>query len=86
MKIKDTKKKREVVITNKDTGDMKAYLIPYGSRLKVMEGQEVEAGDELTEGSVNPHDILKIKGIRAVQDYMIREVQRVYRCLLYTSR
>ena len=77
--IKDTKKKREVVITNKETGDMKAYLIPYGSRLKVMEGQEVEAGDELTEGSVNPHDILKIKGIRAVQDYMIREVQRVYR-------
>ena len=79
VQIKDTKKKREVVITNKETGDMKAYLIPYGSRLKVMEGQEVEAGDELTEGSVNPHDILKIKGIRAVQDYMIREVQRVYR-------
>ncbi|MDD3746030.1 MAG: DNA-directed RNA polymerase subunit beta' [Anaerostipes sp.] len=79
VQIKDTKKKREVVITNKETGDMKAYLIPYGSRLKVMEDQEVEAGDELTEGSVNPHDILKIKGVRAVQDYMIQEVQRVYR-------
>ena len=77
--IRDTKKKREVVVTNKETGDSKAYLIPYGSRIKVLEGQELEAGDELTEGSVNPHDILAIKGVRAVQDYMIREVQRVYR-------
>ena len=77
--IKDTKKKREVIITNKETGEQKAYLIPYGSRIKVLEGQELEAGDELTEGSVNPHDILAIKGVRAVQDYMIREVQRVYR-------
>ena len=57
----------------------KAYLIPYGSRIKVMDGAVLEAGDELTEGSVNPHDILKIKGVRAVQDYMLREVQRVYR-------
>ena len=77
--IKDTKKKREVVVSNKETGETKAYLIPYGSRIKVTDGQEIEAGDELTEGSVNPHDILKIKGVRAVQDYMIREVQRVYR-------
>ena len=77
--VRDTKKKREVVVTNKETGDSKAYLIPYGSRIKVLEGQELEAGDELTEGSVNPHDILAIKGVRAVQDYMIREVQRVYR-------
>lgn len=77
VQIKDTKKKREVVVVN-DT-DSKTYLIPYGSRIKVLEGQELEAGDELTEGSVNPHDILKIKGVRAVQDYMIREVQRVYR-------
>ncbi|MDY3855049.1 MAG: DNA-directed RNA polymerase subunit beta' [Butyribacter sp.] len=77
--LKDTKKKREVIITNKETGEQKAYLIPYGSRIKVLEGQELEAGDELTEGSVNPHDILAIKGVRAVQDYMIREVQRVYR-------
>ena len=77
--IKDTKKKREVVITNEETGDSKAYLIPYGSRIKVLDGQMLEAGDELTEGSVNPHDLLKIKGIRAVQDYMLREVQRVYR-------
>ena len=79
VQIKDTKKKREVVVTNKETGETKAYLIPYGSRIKVQDGQVLEAGDELTEGSVNPHDILKIKGIRAVQDYMIREVQRVYR-------
>ena len=77
--IKDTKKKREVVITNSETGDTKAYLIPYGSRIKIQDGVTLEAGDELTEGSVNPHDILKIKGVRAVQDYMLQEVQRVYR-------
>ncbi len=77
--IKDTKKKREVIVTNNETGETKVYLIPYGSRIKVVDGQELEAGDELTEGSVNPHDILKIKGVRAVQDYMLREVQRVYR-------
>ncbi|MBO5522123.1 MAG: DNA-directed RNA polymerase subunit beta', partial [Roseburia sp.] len=77
--IKDTKKKREIVVTNNETGETKAYLIPYGSRIKIMDGAVLEAGDELTEGSVNPHDILKIKGVRAVQDYMLREVQRVYR-------
>ncbi|MGN0506427.1 MAG: DNA-directed RNA polymerase subunit beta' [Lachnospiraceae bacterium] len=77
--VKDTKKKREVIITNEETAESKAYLIPYGSRIKVMDGQVLEAGDELTEGSINPHDILKIKGVRAVQDYMLQEVQRVYR-------
>ncbi|MCI8465734.1 MAG: DNA-directed RNA polymerase subunit beta' [Lachnospiraceae bacterium] len=77
--IKDTKKKREIIVTDNETGNSKAYLIPYGSRIKVQDGQELEMGDELTEGSVNPHDILKIKGVRAVQDYMIQEVQRVYR-------
>ena len=77
--IKDTKKKREVIVTNDDTGESKAYLIPYGSRIKVQDNTTIEAGDELTEGSVNPHDLLKIKGIRAVQDYLLREVQRVYR-------
>jgi len=77
--IKDTKKKREVIVTNNETGETKAYLIPYGSRIKIVDGATLEAGDELTEGSVNPHDILKIKGVRAVQDYMLREVQRVYR-------
>ena len=77
--INDTKKKREIIVTNPDTGESKAYLIPYGSRIKIMDGDLLEAGDELTEGSVNPHDILKIKGLRAVQDYMIQEVQRVYR-------
>jgi DNA-directed RNA polymerase subunit beta' len=79
VEIRDTKKKREVVVTNPDTAESKAYLIPYGSRIKVIDGQVIEAGDELTEGSVYPHDILKIKGINAVQDYMLREVQRVYR-------
>ncbi len=79
VQLRDTKKKREVVVTNDETGQSKAYLISYGSRIKVLDGQELEAGDELTEGSVNPHDILKIKGVRAVQDYMLREVQRVYR-------
>ena len=77
--INDTKKKREIIVTNNETGESKAYLIPYGSRIKVQDGAELGAGDELTEGSVNPHDILKIKGLRAVQDYMIQEVQRVYR-------
>jgi DNA-directed RNA polymerase subunit beta' len=79
VQLRDTKKKREVVVTNEENGQSKAYLIPYGSRIKVLDGQVLEAGDELTEGSVNPHDILKIKGVRAVQDYMLREVQRVYR-------
>ena len=77
--ISDTKKKREIIVTNDQTGESKAYLIPYGSRIKIQDGVYLEAGDELTEGSVNPHDILKIKGLRAVQDYMIQEVQRVYR-------
>ena len=77
--IKDTKKKREIIVTNEETGESKTYLIPYGSRIKILDGTKLEAGDELTEGSVNPHDLLKIKGVRAVQDYMIREVQRVYR-------
>ena len=77
--INDTKKKREIIVTNQETGESKAYLIPYGSRIKIADGAVLEAGDELTEGSVNPHDILKIKGLRAVQDYMIQEVQRVSR-------
>ena len=76
--LNDTKKKREVIITSED-GEVKDYLIPYGSRIKVYDGDVIEAGDEITEGSVNPHDILKIKGLRGVQDYMIQEVQRVYR-------
>ena len=77
--LNDTKKKREVIITNPETGETKDYLIPYGSRIKVYDGDIIGAGDEITEGSVNPHDILKIKGLRGVQDYMIQEVQRVYR-------
>ena len=78
IEIRDTKKKREVVVRN-DEGEEKIYLIPYGSRIKVIDGQVIEKGDELTEGSINPHDIIDIKGVRAVQDYMLREVQRVYR-------
>jgi len=81
--MKDSKKKREIIVTNDETGESKTYLIPYGSRIKnqdkLVEGTMVEAGDELTEGSVNPHDLLRIKGVRAVQDYILREVQRVYR-------
>jgi len=76
--INETKKKKEVVITSKD-GEAKNYSIPYGSRLKVRDGDFVEAGDEITEGSVNPHDILKIKGVTGVQNYLVKEVQRVYR-------
>ena len=77
--MNDTKKKREIIVSNNETGESKTYLIPYGSRIKVQDGAWLEAGDPLTEGSVNPHDILRIKGVRAVQDYMLREVQRVYR-------
>ena len=83
--LKDTKKKREIVVTNQETGEAKAYLIPFGSRINgkiregLVDGIMIEAGDELTEGHVNPHDLLKIKGVAAVQDYMLREVQRVYR-------
>ena len=79
--LNDTKKKREIIVTNNETGESKTYLIPYGSRInsKIQDGIWLEAGDPLTEGSINPHDILRIKGVRAVQDYMLREVQRVYR-------
>ena len=77
--INDMKKKREIVITNNESGESKTYLIPFDSRIKVLDGAVVEAGDALTEGSINPHDILKIKGVRAVQDYLLQEVQRVYR-------
>ncbi len=76
--INETKRNREVIVTAED-GEQKTYTIPYGSRLKVREGQWIEAGDEITQGSVNPHDILRIKGFDGVQQYLIKEVQRVYR-------
>ncbi len=79
VEVRDTKKKREVIVTNEGTGESKAYLIPYGSRIKAIDGTNIEAGDEITEGSINPHDLMKIKGLRAVQDYLLKEVQRVYR-------
>ncbi|SFK79470.1 DNA-directed RNA polymerase subunit beta' [Lachnospiraceae bacterium KH1T2] len=79
VEVRDTKKKREVIVTNEQTGESKAYLIPYGSRIKAVDGENIEAGDEITEGSINPHDLMKIKGLRAVQDYLLKEVQRVYR-------
>ena len=78
VKINDSKKKREIVITTEEN-ESQNYLIPYGSRIKVMDGDHVEAGDELTEGSVNPHDMLKIKGLKGVQAYLLQEVQKVYR-------
>ncbi len=77
--INDMKKKREIIVSNQETGEAKTYLIPFDSRIKIMDGAYVEAGDALTEGSINPHDILKIKGVRSVQDYLLQEVQRVYR-------
>ena len=79
VEFRDTKKKREIIVTNPEDGNSKTYLIPYSSHIVVSDGQRLEAGDELTSGSLNPHDVLKIKGVRAVQDYMLREVQRVYR-------
>jgi len=76
--VSDTAKRRDITITA-DSGDAKAYAIPYGSRMKVSDGDVIEAGDPLTEGSINPADILKIKGIKGVQEYLLKEVQRVYR-------
>ncbi|HBU12648.1 MAG TPA: DNA-directed RNA polymerase subunit beta' [Clostridiales bacterium] len=76
--ISDSRKKREITIAN-EGGEAKTYTIPYGSRMKVFDGDTVEAGDSLTGGPVNPNDILKIKGIKGVQEYLLREVQSVYR-------
>jgi len=84
VKISETKKKREIVVTSED-GETRSYLIPYGSRIKVSDGDQVEAGDELTEGSVNPHDILKIKGVEAVQTYLVHEVQKFTGCRVLIS-
>ncbi len=78
VQINDSKGRKEIEVTH--SGDEKyIYQIPFGSRVKVKNGQMVEAGDELTEGSINPHDLLKIKGMKGVQAYLLREVQRVYR-------
>jgi DNA-directed RNA polymerase subunit beta' len=78
VKVNETRKKREVTVITPD-GEAKSYLIPYGAWLKVKDGDLIEAGDEITEGSVNPHDILKIKGVKGVQTYLLQEVQKVYR-------
>jgi DNA-directed RNA polymerase subunit beta' len=78
VKMEETKKKRTVIITS-DTGEDASYDIPFGSRLKVSNGDIVSAGDEITEGSVNPHDIMRIKGIEGVRNYLLSEVQKVYR-------
>jgi DNA-directed RNA polymerase subunit beta' len=78
IKISESRKKREVMVIT-DEGDAKNYLIPYGAWIKVKDGDIVEAGDEITEGSVNPHEILKIKGVKGVQTYLLQEVQKVYR-------
>ena len=77
--VKDNKKKREIIVTDPETGASMTYMIPYDARIRPIDGKMIAAGDSLTEGSVNPHDILRIKGVRAVQDYMLQEVQRVYR-------
>jgi DNA-directed RNA polymerase subunit beta' len=84
VQIIDSKKKREVIVTNEDAPEgskerQKTYQIKYGSRLRVADGEYIEAGAPLTDGSINPHDIIKIRGVRAVQDYMLCEVQKVYR-------
>lgn len=79
VRFQEIKKNRHAVIYNPETGEEKSYLIPFGSRVRVEEGQMIEAGDMITEGSVNPHDVLAIKGTDAVQNYLIQEVQRVYR-------
>ena len=76
--ISDIKNRKEVTITQ-DDGESKVYTIPYGSRMKVQEGERVVAGQELTEGSINPHDLLRVKGVLGVQTYLLNEVQKVYR-------
>ncbi len=78
VELGESRSKREVKIYSPH-GEIKTYQVPYGARLKVRDGMEVEAGDELTEGSINPHDLLKVRGIRGVQLYLLQEVQRVYR-------
>ena len=77
--FEEIKKNRHVVVTDAETGDSRSYLIPFGSRLIVSEGDDIKAGTRITEGSVNPHDVLAISGTQAVQDYLIQEVQKVYR-------
>ena len=76
--IVESKGTRKVVVRAED-GEEKTYTVPYGARLEVREGQFITAGDQITEGSLNPHDILRVKGVRAVQSYLVREVQEVYR-------
>ena len=78
VEIDETAKRKEVVIVP-ESGENQVYAIPYGSRIRVKQGQMVEAGDPLTQGSINPHDIVRVKGIGGVQDYIVKEVQRVYR-------
>ncbi|MEY8764968.1 MULTISPECIES: DNA-directed RNA polymerase subunit beta' [Clostridium] len=78
VKMEETKKKRSVTVVA-TSGEEVSYDIPFGSRLKVSDGDEISAGDEITEGSVNPHDILRIKGVQSVKNYLLSEVQKVYR-------
>jgi len=78
VEISESRKKREVTVKAPD-GEAATYMIPYSSRIKVKQGQVIEPGDEITQGSVNPHDILRIKGVEGVQTYITKEVQRVYR-------
>ncbi|MGN0498755.1 MAG: DNA-directed RNA polymerase subunit beta' [Acutalibacteraceae bacterium] len=79
VRFEEIKNNRHAVVYNKETGEERSYLIPFGSRTKVEDGQKIKAGDMITEGSKNPHDILAIQGADAVQDYLIQEVQRTYR-------
>ncbi len=78
IKVQEVKGRREIEVIS-DNGERETYQVPYGARMRVKEGQKISAGDELTEGSVNPHDMLKIKGLKGVQMYLVHEVQRVYR-------
>ena len=79
VRITEVANKREIIVMNEETGESATYMIPFGARIKVRDEQEIKAGDPLTEGSLNPHDILAILGATAVQNYFIQEVQRVYR-------
>ncbi|MDU2384375.1 MAG: DNA-directed RNA polymerase subunit beta', partial [Finegoldia magna] len=78
VKIQENKKRNDVIVTAED-GEEKVYQIPYGAHIRVNEGDHVEKGEPLTEGSINPQDILRVNGAEGVRDYIIREVQKVYR-------
>jgi len=77
--IEDAPEERIIRVTNKETGEVKEYKVSYGARLRVAEGDEIAAGERITEGPLNPNDILRVKGIKECQEYLLQEIQKVYK-------